>query len=294
MVGHARYPALDRARIASQSRPIIEGVLRAGARLSGSRRYRLAGSTGLARDGLDHDRLRARDSRRRGSGASHRARLVCARLQTSARRRASGLGVPRTCRGVGRARPGAESERASAAALSAREAVIRNKSAPNERRFAKGQFRAGRLPGTRGGGHVPLPNGAAHASSSTRPCPPLRRRVADRAGGAECLLRTWSSARCTRAAATAARPMRTTSSSCSTAARQRSISAAGRSSTHPRPGRAGRSRRSADRSSPASSSSCSSRRRPRSALPFRRPMRQARRTSPTPEARLRSSEARPP
>jgi beta-N-acetylhexosaminidase len=28
MVGHARYPALDRARIASQSRPIIEGVLR--------------------------------------------------------------------------------------------------------------------------------------------------------------------------------------------------------------------------------------------------------------------------
>ena len=28
MVGHARYPALDRVRIASQSRPIIEGVLR--------------------------------------------------------------------------------------------------------------------------------------------------------------------------------------------------------------------------------------------------------------------------
>jgi beta-N-acetylhexosaminidase len=28
MVGHARYPALDRARIASQSRPIVEGVLR--------------------------------------------------------------------------------------------------------------------------------------------------------------------------------------------------------------------------------------------------------------------------
>ena len=28
MVGHARYPALDRTRIASQSRPIIEGVLR--------------------------------------------------------------------------------------------------------------------------------------------------------------------------------------------------------------------------------------------------------------------------
>jgi beta-N-acetylhexosaminidase len=28
MVGHARYPALDRARIASQSPPIIEGVLR--------------------------------------------------------------------------------------------------------------------------------------------------------------------------------------------------------------------------------------------------------------------------
>ena len=28
MVGHARYPALDRARIASQSQPIIEGVLR--------------------------------------------------------------------------------------------------------------------------------------------------------------------------------------------------------------------------------------------------------------------------
>jgi beta-N-acetylhexosaminidase len=28
MVGHARYPALDRARIASQSRPIIQGVLR--------------------------------------------------------------------------------------------------------------------------------------------------------------------------------------------------------------------------------------------------------------------------
>jgi beta-N-acetylhexosaminidase len=28
MVGHARYPALDRVRIASQSRPIVEGVLR--------------------------------------------------------------------------------------------------------------------------------------------------------------------------------------------------------------------------------------------------------------------------
>lgn len=28
MAGHARYPALDRARIASQSRPIIEGLLR--------------------------------------------------------------------------------------------------------------------------------------------------------------------------------------------------------------------------------------------------------------------------
>jgi beta-N-acetylhexosaminidase len=28
MVGHARYPALDRFRIASQSRPIVEGVLR--------------------------------------------------------------------------------------------------------------------------------------------------------------------------------------------------------------------------------------------------------------------------
>lgn len=28
MVGHARYPALDRTRIASQSRPIIEGLLR--------------------------------------------------------------------------------------------------------------------------------------------------------------------------------------------------------------------------------------------------------------------------
>ena len=28
MVGHARYPALDRANIASQSRPIIVGLLR--------------------------------------------------------------------------------------------------------------------------------------------------------------------------------------------------------------------------------------------------------------------------
>ena len=28
MVGHARYPALDRARIASQSRPIVDGLLR--------------------------------------------------------------------------------------------------------------------------------------------------------------------------------------------------------------------------------------------------------------------------
>jgi beta-N-acetylhexosaminidase len=28
MVGHARYPALDRFRIASQSRPVIEGLLR--------------------------------------------------------------------------------------------------------------------------------------------------------------------------------------------------------------------------------------------------------------------------
>jgi beta-N-acetylhexosaminidase len=28
MVGHARYPALDRSRIASQSRPVIQGVLR--------------------------------------------------------------------------------------------------------------------------------------------------------------------------------------------------------------------------------------------------------------------------
>ena len=29
MVGHARYPALDRSRIASQSRPIVDGLLRA-------------------------------------------------------------------------------------------------------------------------------------------------------------------------------------------------------------------------------------------------------------------------
>jgi len=28
MVGHARYPALDRSRIASQSRPILQGLLR--------------------------------------------------------------------------------------------------------------------------------------------------------------------------------------------------------------------------------------------------------------------------
>ena len=28
MVGHARYPALDRVRIASQSRPIVHGLLR--------------------------------------------------------------------------------------------------------------------------------------------------------------------------------------------------------------------------------------------------------------------------
>lgn len=35
MVGHARYPALDRSRIASQSQPIIEGVLREELRFRG-------------------------------------------------------------------------------------------------------------------------------------------------------------------------------------------------------------------------------------------------------------------
>jgi beta-N-acetylhexosaminidase len=35
MVGHARYPALDRSRIASQSQPIIEGVLRDELRFRG-------------------------------------------------------------------------------------------------------------------------------------------------------------------------------------------------------------------------------------------------------------------
>ena len=35
MVGHARYPALDRERIASQSRPVIEGVLRGELRFRG-------------------------------------------------------------------------------------------------------------------------------------------------------------------------------------------------------------------------------------------------------------------
>ena len=34
MIGHARYPALDRDRIASQSAPIIEDLLRGRARAS--------------------------------------------------------------------------------------------------------------------------------------------------------------------------------------------------------------------------------------------------------------------
>ena len=59
MVGHARYPALDRFRIASQSEPIIDGAPPRRARLRRRRRDGLARGSGLALDGLARRRWRS-------------------------------------------------------------------------------------------------------------------------------------------------------------------------------------------------------------------------------------------
>ena len=69
MVGHARYPALDRFRIASQSRPIVRGPAARRARLPRRRRHRL--DRGARR------RSRRGASRRCPSAPSAPARTSC-------------------------------------------------------------------------------------------------------------------------------------------------------------------------------------------------------------------------
>jgi beta-N-acetylhexosaminidase len=76
MVGPARYPALDRTRIASQSRPIIEGLLRDELEFRGRRRHRLDGGACVAGDAWYHARHRARDTRRRRPVAADRKGLI--------------------------------------------------------------------------------------------------------------------------------------------------------------------------------------------------------------------------
>ena len=59
MVGHARYPALDRDRIASQSRAGDRGRAARRAALPRRGRHRLDGGRGVARHRLDHARRRS-------------------------------------------------------------------------------------------------------------------------------------------------------------------------------------------------------------------------------------------
>ncbi len=95
MVGHARYPALDRDRIASQSRPVIEGVLRdelgfRGVVVTDS----MEAAASLATGPITAD-VGARGARRRRPAAAHRQGLLRAGLPAPARAGAAVAVVPR-------------------------------------------------------------------------------------------------------------------------------------------------------------------------------------------------------
>ena len=103
MVGHARYPALDAERIASQSPAIVEQLLRdrlgfRGVVVTDSMEARASLATGD-----DHERLRAGGTRRRRPAPAHRPGLLRA-------------GLPSTCpRSRGRSPPFRARVRESAA-----------------------------------------------------------------------------------------------------------------------------------------------------------------------------------
>ena len=95
MVGHARYPALDRDRIASQSQPVIEGVLRdelgfRGVVVTDS----MEAAASLATGSITRD-VGARGPRRRRPAAAHRQGLLRAGLPAPARAGAAVAVVPR-------------------------------------------------------------------------------------------------------------------------------------------------------------------------------------------------------
>ena len=134
MVGHARYPALDPLRIASQSPVIIEDLLRnrlgfRGAVVTDS----MEAQASLATGGHS-DRVRARRACGRRPRAADGPRLVRPGLPAAARRRSALAGVPGTRAGIGRPRAGAQSARCDAAALSAEPRIKRRPRGPRTRR----------------------------------------------------------------------------------------------------------------------------------------------------------------
>jgi beta-N-acetylhexosaminidase len=112
MVGHARYPALDRSRIASQSRPIIEGLLRdelgfRGVVVTDSMEARASRATGSITWVSEKG-----DSCRRRPAAADREGLLPAGVRALARCGPRVPGIPRSRPRVGRARPRAQGSRA--------------------------------------------------------------------------------------------------------------------------------------------------------------------------------------
>ena len=107
MAGHAVYPAIDPDRIASQSKPVIDGLLRKELGFEG---VVITDSTEAAavQAVTDVREAAVRNVRAgRGHRAHHRPRLLHPGLPRAARRGAARPGVPRAGAGVGRARGGA-------------------------------------------------------------------------------------------------------------------------------------------------------------------------------------------
>ena len=101
MVSHARYTALDRNHIASQSRAIVEGLLRGRLGFRGVVITDSMEAAALARHGEHHRRVGTRGAGGRGSRAVDGPRLVSARLPTSTRGGAA-FGVVSGARAPGR------------------------------------------------------------------------------------------------------------------------------------------------------------------------------------------------
>ena len=93
MVGHARYPALDRARIAAQSRRGSPGPAARRARLPRRCGDGLDGGGGVARDRRHHGRVGTGGARGSRPRTSHGARLVPTRAHLTPARGRAALGL---------------------------------------------------------------------------------------------------------------------------------------------------------------------------------------------------------